>query len=112
MGVFDNIGYSFKGEKGELKVIKGSIVVMIGIKKNSLYSLIRSIVVGTFSIVNVKSKSSKTNQGPHLVLIYYKLFFFYGYRRKRNFQTEELVQTEEKFSDGSSRRKLSSDNTV
>ena len=47
----------------------------------------------------VKSNSSKTNQGPHLVLIYYKLIFIVSdgreifrrkncFRRKRNDQTE------------------------
>ena len=47
----------------------------------------------------VKSKSSKMNQGPHLVLIYYKLIFMVSdgreifrrknwFRRKRNDQTE------------------------
>ena len=44
----------------------------------------------------VKSKSSKTNQGPHLVLIYYKLIFMVSDGRE-NFQTEELFQTEEKM---------------
>ena len=53
----------------------------------------------------VKSKSSKTNQGPHLVLIYYKLIFMVSDRRE-NFQTEENVQTE------AAEKKLSSDNTV
>ena len=38
----------------------------------------------------VKSKSSKTNQGPHLVLIYYKLIFMVSDGRE-NFQTEEKM---------------------
>ncbi len=40
----------------------------------------------------VKSKSSKTNQGPHLVLIYYKLIFIISDGRE-NFQTEEADES-------------------
>ena len=46
----------------------------------------------------VKSKSSKTNQGPHLVLIYYKLIFMVSDGRivsdgKENVQTEAAEES-------------------
>ena len=41
-------------------------------------------------VPGVKSKSSKTNQGPHLVLIYYKLIFMVSDGREK-FQTEEKM---------------------
>ena len=44
----------------------------------------------------VKSKSSKTNQGPHLVLIYYKLILFSNRNvsdERENFQTEEADES-------------------
>lgn len=39
-------GYSFKAENGVLKVMKGSLIIMKGIRKNGLYSLQGSTVVG------------------------------------------------------------------
>ena len=40
----------------------------------------------------LSQKSSKTNQGPHLVLIYYKLIFIISDERE-NFQTEEADES-------------------
>ena len=60
----------------------------------------------------VKSKSSKTNQGPHLVLIYYKLIFMVSdgreiFRRKNCFRRKKNVQTE--AAEGSYRLMIQSD---
>ena len=66
-------------------------------------------------IIIVESKSSKTNQGPHLVLIYYKLIFFKReiFRRKRKSSDgRQSRQTEDNISDARSRRSLSSENTI
>ena len=47
--MFDELGYLFKVESGTLKIVKGSMIVMKGIKKNGIYSLLGSIVVGSIA---------------------------------------------------------------
>ena len=39
LGVLDELGYVIKAEAGVLKVSRGSLVVMKGVKKNSIYIL-------------------------------------------------------------------------
>lgn len=47
VGELDKKGYLFKGENSELLVVKGSVVVIRGIKKKGLYSLDGDVVNGT-----------------------------------------------------------------
>ena len=56
---FDKQGYVFKGENGVLKVLKGSMIFMKGMQKNSLYSFIGEVVMGSTTVVSVK-RLSKT----------------------------------------------------
>ena len=51
LGMLDELGYVIKLESGSLKVLKGSLVVMKGVKRNGIYSLIGSTVVGSISAV-------------------------------------------------------------
>lgn len=46
LGTLDADGYSFKSEHGQMKVTKGSLVVMKAIRKNSLYVLQGSTIIG------------------------------------------------------------------
>ena len=46
IGMLDNIGCTIKVEGGTLLIYKGSIIVMKGILKNGLYSLIGKTVIG------------------------------------------------------------------
>jgi len=39
LGELKKKGYVFKGERGVLKVLRGSMVLMKGVKKNDLYAL-------------------------------------------------------------------------
>ena len=54
LGELDKKGYVFKGEQGLLKAVKGSMVVMKGIKKNGLYSLEGDIVIGSTTSISEK----------------------------------------------------------
>ena len=45
--MLDDYGFTWKGEKGALKVSKGSLVVMKGVKDDSLYFLQGGTVIGT-----------------------------------------------------------------
>ena len=47
VGELDKKGYLFKGENSELLVVKGSVVVIRGIKKKGLYSFDGDVVIGT-----------------------------------------------------------------
>ena len=49
LGVLDELGYSIKMECGSLKILKGSLVMLKGVKKNGIYSLLGSTVVGNVS---------------------------------------------------------------
>ena len=51
LGMLNDYGFTWKGEKGVLEVSKGSFVVMKGVKENSLYSLQGSTVIGTVATV-------------------------------------------------------------
>ena len=57
--MLDQIGFSFKEENGCLKVVKGSIVIMKGVKMNGLYILDGRTVIGSVSNVQ-KQCISKT----------------------------------------------------
>ena len=46
LGMLDELGYVIKAEAGVLKISKGSLIVMKGVKKNGIYSLLGSTVVG------------------------------------------------------------------
>ena len=51
LGIFDELGYVIKVEVGTIKVLKGSLMVMKGIKKSGIYSLLGSTVFGFVSLV-------------------------------------------------------------
>ncbi|KAG8362995.1 hypothetical protein BUALT_BualtUnG0016000 [Buddleja alternifolia] len=51
LGMLDDLGYSMKLESGTLKVVKGSMVIMKGIRRNGIYSLIGCTVIGSISSV-------------------------------------------------------------
>ena len=51
LGMLDDYGFTWKGEKGALKVSKGSLVVMKGMKDDSLYFLQGSTVIGMAATV-------------------------------------------------------------
>ena len=56
--MLDQIGCVIKAEKGVLKVIKGSIVIIKGTKLNDLYVLNRQTTVGETSVIeNSEDKS-------------------------------------------------------
>ena len=57
LGELDKKGYTFKGENGILKVIKGSMVVIRGCKKNGLYSVEGSVVTSSVASVSNKVQS-------------------------------------------------------
>ncbi|KAE8692398.1 hypothetical protein F3Y22_tig00110839pilonHSYRG00037 [Hibiscus syriacus] len=50
-GMLESSGYSFNAENGYIRVTKGSIITMKGIRKNGLYSLIGRTVIGNSSNV-------------------------------------------------------------
>ena len=51
LGMLDQIGCSFKAENGCLKVVKGSMVIIKGVKMNELYILDGRTVIGNVSNV-------------------------------------------------------------
>ena len=59
LGMLDELGYMIKVEAGTLKILKGSLVIMKGIKKNGIYSPVGSIVIGSVSTI-VDSSLSNT----------------------------------------------------
>ena len=52
--MLDDQGDVFKVEKGIMKVSKGTIVTMKGVKKNGLYCLIGNTIIGTTTSVTEK----------------------------------------------------------
>ena len=58
LGMLDELGFLIKIEAGVIKVLKGSLLVMKGIKKNGIYSFLGSTVTGSTSIVAVSSLSN------------------------------------------------------
>lgn len=46
LGTLDSGGYTFKSENGVMKVMKGSLLVMKAVIKNSLYFLLGNTVIG------------------------------------------------------------------
>ena len=51
LGMLDELGYLIKVELKTLKIVKGSMILMKGIKKNEIYSLLGSTVVGSVASV-------------------------------------------------------------
>ena len=51
LGMLDELGYLIKVESRSVKIVKGSMVVMKGINKNGIYSLLGSTIVGTVAPV-------------------------------------------------------------
>ena len=51
LGMLYELGLVVKLETGTLKIMKGSLIVMKGIKKNGIYFLLGSIMVGPVSTV-------------------------------------------------------------
>lgn len=58
LGMLDELGYLVKIEAGMIKVLKGSLLVMKGVRKNGIYSLLGSTVIGSVSMV---AGSTSTN---------------------------------------------------
>ena len=61
LGMLDQHGFSWKGEKGVLKVSKGLLVVMKGVKDKSLYLLQGSTVIGMAATVAELGKNSSVS---------------------------------------------------
>lgn len=59
LGTLDSSGYTFKAEDGVLKIQKGSLVIMKGFKKNSLYTLQGTTVIGRSSMAQTTTYASK-----------------------------------------------------
>ena len=55
--MLDDYGFSWKGEKGVLKVFKGLLVVIKGVKDKSLYLLQGSTVIGMAATMMEPSKN-------------------------------------------------------
>ena len=55
--MLDELGYVIKAEAGTFKISKGSLIVMKGVKKNGIYSLLGSTVVGLVSHVSSSLKN-------------------------------------------------------
>lgn len=56
LGMLDQNGYCYKGENGELKVFRGSLVVMKGVRENGLYTLQGNIItVVAATVIEVDS---------------------------------------------------------
>ena len=51
LGTLGELGYVIKVEAGTIKILKGLLLVMKGIKKNDIYSLLGSTVIGSVSLV-------------------------------------------------------------
>lgn len=51
LGLLDQNGYTYKCEDGIIKICRGSMVVMKGIRGNGLYVIHGSIVIGIVSLV-------------------------------------------------------------
>ena len=51
LGMLDQMGCIIKAENGVLKVIRGSMIVMKGARKNGLYSLLDKTIIGTAGTV-------------------------------------------------------------
>ena len=51
LGMLNELGFMIKVEAGTIKVLKGSLLVMKGIRKNAIYSLLGSTVIGFISTV-------------------------------------------------------------
>ena len=49
LGMLDELGYLIKVEAGTIKVLKGSLLVMKGIRKNGIYSLLGSTIIHSIS---------------------------------------------------------------
>jgi len=50
-GELEKKGYVFKGEKGLVKVLRGSMVVIKGVRKNDMYALDGVVIVGSTSTI-------------------------------------------------------------
>ena len=51
LGMLDQLGYTLKVEAGNLRVSKGSLIVMKGLRSKCLYTLLGQTVVGTSSAI-------------------------------------------------------------
>ena len=54
LGMLDQIGCSFKAENGCLKVLKGSMVIMKGVRISSIYVLIGKAVIGEVAMLKIR----------------------------------------------------------
>lgn len=56
--MLDQVGCSFKSEGGILKVVKGSLQIMKGIRKNGLYRLQGKTITNSAGLVSISNLSS------------------------------------------------------
>ena len=66
LGMLDQIGCSFKAKNGCLKVVKGSLVILKGVKMNGLYILDGRTVIG--SVLNVQKQCISKTRMCHMRL--------------------------------------------
>ncbi|KAL3623657.1 hypothetical protein CASFOL_032473 [Castilleja foliolosa] len=50
VGMLDDLGYDIKASQGRIKILKGSLVMLKGIKKNEIYILEGKVIVGYASV--------------------------------------------------------------
>lgn len=50
LGIFDTVSYSYKSENGCLKICKGSLVILKGVKKFGVYILLGKTICNSFAL--------------------------------------------------------------
>ncbi|KAK2970349.1 hypothetical protein RJ640_003619 [Escallonia rubra] len=68
LGVLDSNGCSYRAAGGVLRIMKGALIVMKGLKKNSLYLLQGSIVTGAAATASSSDIDSDTTKLWHMRL--------------------------------------------
>lgn len=58
----EKLGYYFQGNKGVMKVVKGSLVVMIDVRSIGVYSQIRDRLIRTIKTVSGKSVGQRARE--------------------------------------------------
>ena len=57
LGMLDLNGYTYREEGGVIKVLKGSLVIMKGVKENDLYTLPGSSTIGVVEVVSTNDSN-------------------------------------------------------
>ncbi len=60
LGTLDSLDYEYRGKCGVLKVSKGALVVMKGVKCNSLYIMQGSTITGTSAVGSMEKDIDHT----------------------------------------------------